>query len=423
MSRFPKPAEGSWTVHAGLNTDPISYEDSISPEFYELEREAVFKRSWLNVGRTDMLPRKGSYFTRELEVLGTSILVARGLDDEVRAFHNMCRHRGNKLVWQDFPREETHGMCRQFTCKYHGWSYGLDGSCVFVQQEDEFFDLDKSDYGLQPIHCEIWEGFIFINVSETPKETLREFLGPMVLGLEGYPFEKFTERWVYRAEINSNWKLFSDATQEFYHAPVLHGRQSPPAFSEPARKAGFEAPHYQVERRHRMLTTGGIRPWELQDDKVKPMEKALRAGLFGAWDPYDIGTALPAGLNPASIEPWGNQSFQLWPNLVFLFWSQGFYYVYHYWPTSFHSHVYEGTLYFLPARTARERVAHEMIAMSFKEFGIQDVNTCEATQKMLETRAVTRFPLCDQEILCRHFHHACGDAVQEYLKEREEMSL
>ena len=77
-------------------------------------------------------------------------IVVRGTDGEVRAFHNICRHRGNKLVWNDFPREETSGTCRQFTCKYHGWRYDLEGDLTFVQQEAEFFDLDKADYGLVP---------------------------------------------------------------------------------------------------------------------------------------------------------------------------------------------------------------------------------------------------------------------------------
>ena len=68
MARWPKPPEGSWTEYYQLGTEPISYEDSISPEFYELEREAIFKRAWLNVGRVEQLPRKGSYFTKELTV-------------------------------------------------------------------------------------------------------------------------------------------------------------------------------------------------------------------------------------------------------------------------------------------------------------------------------------------------------------------
>jgi Rieske 2Fe-2S family protein len=157
MARMPKPPEGSWTAHyPELGVEPISYEDSISPEFYGLEREAIFKRSWLNVGRVEQLPKGGSYFTKEIQIAKTSVIVARDKDGQVRAFHNICRHRGNKLVWSDFPGEETSGTCRQFICKYHAWRYDLDGSLAFVQQESEFFDLDKSAYGLVPVHCEIW---------------------------------------------------------------------------------------------------------------------------------------------------------------------------------------------------------------------------------------------------------------------------
>ena len=145
MARFPKPAEGSWTEHyPELGTGPVSYEDSINPEIYELERQAIFKRAWLNVGRVELLPRKGSYFTKEMKAANTSIIVVRTTKGEVKAYHNVCRHRGNKLVWNDKPFEETSGICRQFICKYHAWRYDLDGNLTYVQQEEEFFDLDKS---------------------------------------------------------------------------------------------------------------------------------------------------------------------------------------------------------------------------------------------------------------------------------------
>src|SRR5437764_13901091 len=107
-----KPAAGSWTAaYPELGTAPISYEDSSSAEFYELEREAIVRRTWLNIGRVEQVPKNGSYFTKELAVCNTSIIVVRGQDDTIRAFHNICRHRGNKLVWTDFPREETSGTC------------------------------------------------------------------------------------------------------------------------------------------------------------------------------------------------------------------------------------------------------------------------------------------------------------------------
>ena len=133
MARWPKPAEGSWTEHyPDLGTGPISFRDSTSPEFYAAEREVIFKRAWLNVGRVEELPRVGSYLTKDIAAAGTSIIVVKGKDQVIRAFHNVCRHRGNKLVWNDFPNEETKGVCRQFTCKYHAWRYDLDGALTFV---------------------------------------------------------------------------------------------------------------------------------------------------------------------------------------------------------------------------------------------------------------------------------------------------
>ena len=303
----------------------------------------------------------------------------------MRAFHNICRHRGNKLVWNDYPREETSGTCRQFTCKYHGWRYDLDGALTFVQQESEFFDLDKSEYGLVPVHCEVWEGFIFVNFAEEPEQSLREFLGPMITSLEGYPFDKMTERWYYRSEVKANWKLYMDAFQEFYHAPVLHAEQSPGEVRGRRRRSrvrGAALPDRRAApaREHVRHPRVGARRGDAQADRGDP----AAAGSSARGTRPTSGDELPAGVNPAGCDPWGLDSFQLFPNFVILIWGQGWYLTYHYWPTSYNSHVFEGTLYFVPAKTPRERIAHELAAVSFKEFGLQDANTLEATQSMLE---------------------------------------
>ena len=116
IQSFEKPSAGSWTEAFGLGTGKVSFKDCYDPEFYELEKEAVFRRTWLHMGRVEhMLPRKGTYFTRELEFLGVSVLIIRGMDDEIRAFHNVCPHRGNKLMWDEYPDRESKGACRQ-TC-------------------------------------------------------------------------------------------------------------------------------------------------------------------------------------------------------------------------------------------------------------------------------------------------------------------
>jgi phenylpropionate dioxygenase-like ring-hydroxylating dioxygenase large terminal subunit len=417
MAHFQKPQEGSWTQHyPDLGTGPVSYEDSISPDHYELERRAIFARTWMNVGRVEQLPRAGSYFTRELAAAGTSVVIARGTDGEIRAFHNICRHRGNKLVWNDFPREETAGMCRQFTCKYHGWRYDLQGALTFVQQEDEFFDLDRDKFGLVPVECDVWEGFIFVNVD--PKNTvgLKEYLGEMGQELVGYPFDKMTQVYKYRAVVGSNWKLFIDAFAEFYHAPVLHAKQAVADESRKLQGIGYEAIAYKLDGPHGMVSSwGGMAPPK-DPSMVKPVERLLRSGLFGPWDRPDIDglDQLPPGVNPGRNKAWGVDSFVFFPNFMLLIWAPGWYLTYHYWPTAYNNHIFEGTLYFVPPNNATERLRQELAAVTFKEYALQDGNTLEATQMMIESGAVKEFPLNDQEILLRQLHKTARDYVSTY---------
>src|SRR3954454_14902892 len=414
MPHFTKPPEGSWTEHYGLGTGPISYEDSISPEHYELERDAIFRRTWLNVGRVEQLPRKGSYFTKELDAARTSVIIVRNMDGEVRAFHNMCRHRGNKLVWNDYPREETSGTCRQFTCKYHGWRYDLEGDLTFVQQEQEFFDLDKADYGLAPVRADVWAGFIFVNFDDDAPP-LHEYLGRLGAGVEDYPFDKMTQVHTYKAEIGANWKLFIDAFMEFYHAPVLHAKQATEEESRKLQGYGYEALAYDIDGPHAMVSSwGGMAPPK-DETMVKPIERVLRSGLFGIWDAPDIGIdELPPGVNPARHQSWGTDSFVFFPNFMVLIWKPNWYLTYHYWPTSYNTHIFEGTLYFVPPKTAFERLQQELAVVTFKEYGLQDGNTLEATQTMLESGAISRFPLNDQEVLLRQLHTTARRYTREY---------
>ncbi|EFC86043.1 aromatic ring-hydroxylating dioxygenase subunit alpha [Parafrankia sp. EUN1f] len=422
MAHAGKPAEASWTGrYPDLGTGLVSYEDSISPEFYELEREAIFKRAWLNVGRVEQLPRKGSFFTKNLDVAKTAVIIARDMDGRVRAFHNVCRHRGNKLVWENTPKHETSGVCRQFMCRYHGWRYGLDGQLKFVLQEEEFFDFDKADFPLVSVHCEVWEGFIFINLADEPSQTLPEFLGPMVRGLEGYPFHLVTERYAYKADLLSNWKIYLDAFQEYYHASVLHSQQQVPSLR--SFESGFKAPYYQTDGPHRLVSTGG---WKgvprhlLPRDQMYPIEPNIEAGLMGPWQRPDIPELdpanLPAGLNPGGLDPWSISNFQIFPNFVILVYERGWYLTYQYWPTSHNTHSWEMSYYFPQSQNASERIRHELTAVISKEAGLQDAGTLDGTQMGLESRVIDRYPLSDQEITVRHLHKVTENWVQSYLR-------
>jgi phenylpropionate dioxygenase-like ring-hydroxylating dioxygenase large terminal subunit len=268
----------------------------------------------------------------------------------------------------------------------------------------------------------VWEGFIFVNLDPDTTTSASEYLGALGAGLVGYPFDKMTQVFKYRAEVGANWKLFIDAFAEFYHAPVLHAKQAVGEESRKLQGYGYEALAYELDGPHGMVSSwGGMSPPK-DPSMVKPIENVLRSGLFGPWDAPDIGMGLdelPPALNPARAKVWGVDSFVFFPNFMLLVWAPNWYLTYHYWPTAYNKHIFEGTLYFVPPTSARERLAQELAAVTFKEYALQDGNTLEATQRMIESRAVTSFPLNDQEILLRHLHRTAGRYVADHQAETE----
>src|SRR5215510_14391447 len=104
------------TAAAGLSADPVSVEPYRSEEFYKLERERVFARSWLMLCRVEEIPKAGDYVVKDIDVCGASVLVIRGKDGNIRAFHNVCSHRGNLLVW-----EKSGSASPMLVCRYHSW--------------------------------------------------------------------------------------------------------------------------------------------------------------------------------------------------------------------------------------------------------------------------------------------------------------
>jgi hypothetical protein len=227
-----------------------------------------------------------------------------------------------------------------------------------------------------------------------------------------------TEHYSYRSEINANWKLFIDAFTEFYHAPILHMKQAEKEEAEKLAKFGFEALAYDIKGDHSMVSSwGGMSPPK-DLSMVKPIEQILHSGLFGPWDRPDIKgilpDELPPAINPGRHKTWGTDSFEFFPNFTLLFWAPGWYLTYNYWPTAVDKHIFEADLYFVPPKNLRERLSQELAAVTFKEYAFQDANTLEATQSMINTRVVTDFPLCDQEILLRHLHMTAWNYVNAY---------
>ncbi|WP_281783674.1 aromatic ring-hydroxylating oxygenase subunit alpha [Sinimarinibacterium flocculans] len=412
-----KPGERWIDKYPHLNTEPVSYESATSPEFYALEREAVFRRSWLYVGRTEWVSSPGQFFTKEIEVCNTSVIVVRGKDQEVRAFHNVCPHRGNKLVWDTHPASEVQGRCARFYCKYHGIGFGLDGRCEHLTDAESWYGEQGSGLKLAEVPCELWNGFIFINLTpEGPQQSLRQFLGEYYWkGFDGYPFEKLTSRFSSRGVCRSNWKTLMDAFNEVYHGVFVHQQSFPylMQFSNEQLQA-MRNNFFALIGRHGFYNS----PRNPQGLFVTDLERLAVAAGTGPQHPFEIplDKMVPPAANPLGTEDWGTSSHFIFPNLQIQFYYPGWYLTYQYWPLAHNRMRFEVDMHFLPARNFSEMFSHYGATSIFLDALLQDVNNLEATQRGLESGVFNRWPLSDEEIMVRGFHQQIYDAVEQYCR-------
>ena len=370
--------------YPGLDTDLVSTEPCINPEFFERERELIFRRHWLMMGRVQELPEAGDYFVRDLIVCGVSILIVRGDDGIVRAFHNTCPHRGNTVVMNE------RGRCPgRFGCNFHGWAFTPRGELEFVPDEENFFGLDKSNYGLSPVHCEIWEGFIFINLAAEPAETLREFLGGLGTQLDGAGFEKMRLLKTYKVEEVANWKTGIDAQNELYHLPFQHRFTIGDSFllkdNRYCRFSNVNLYNYhsvwscEYNPDHRELPTENL--LNRMDRSLNNVRMSQRISNFD-W-------------------------YLLFPNAAILLFegvSGDFFMTYNFWPLAVDRTVWEMRYYFPAAENVGQRLAQECTIGRLRDTLMEDAFQHEQIQKGLATRARAHMIMQDEEITIRHFH-------------------
>lgn len=196
------------------------------PEFYKLELEHFWPKTWLLAGHTGELPEKGSY--KVWNNLGWPVVIVRGADDQIRAFHNVCRHRGGAFV------ADKQGTARVFACHFHGWTYSLDGALKGLPCPQDFPGLDKSQNGLLPLQCETWGPLIFINRDLTAP-SLPSALGPRVCGeTKDYDFDQRVVFGTSRYDIQTNWKFVYEAFRDVYHSYTVHSETFGPALKRGA---------------------------------------------------------------------------------------------------------------------------------------------------------------------------------------------
>jgi phenylpropionate dioxygenase-like ring-hydroxylating dioxygenase large terminal subunit len=184
------------------------------PEFFEAEKRAFLRKAPQIVCHESEIAEPGEW--RSLEYLGESVIVIRGDDGEVRAFSNVCRHRGSRLV------DGTAGCAKVLTCPYHAWSYARDGRLVGVPHRGEYPGLQTETLGLFPVALENWRGFLFITI-EPGMPSVSEIMAPYEEEIEPYRFCDLRALQQVRLRPRAlNWKTIADNYSDHLHIPVGH---------------------------------------------------------------------------------------------------------------------------------------------------------------------------------------------------------
>ena len=184
------------------------------PEFFRVEMERLIRPAWQIVCHQNDIEAAGAW--RSLDLLGESLFAIRGQDGAVRAFANVCRHRGSRLL------DGQAGCAKRLTCPYHAWTYGTDGRLIAVPNRQEYGDLRLEDWGLTPVETEIWKGFVFVRL-DSGGPSVAEMMAPHEAEVAPYRMEEM--RALGRITLRPravNWKNVADNYSDGLHIAVAH---------------------------------------------------------------------------------------------------------------------------------------------------------------------------------------------------------
>jgi len=381
-----------------LGPSYVPVEPNISALYFEDERSRLFKRVWLQVGRVEAIPNPGNYFVSQLEVLGASVFVTRGRDGVLRAFHNLCRHRGNRLV------KQAEGSAKAFSCGFHGWTYNSEGALVTIPLEREFRGCDKAELGLIPLALDVWEGFIFVHLNIEPEESLRDYLRPVAGLLDGFPFVEMELSGWWSARLASNWKTFQDAFIEAYHVLAVHRRSIPDFRLDPI------VPSAQPLGRHCKLTY-----YQNMHHEPKPAEalafKLGSSAFLNIDNTNDLKTRQWPSLNFERRDNWVFDEFVIFPNFH-LFLGDGWMLCHEFWPVTVDHTDWHVKYYQQRTTSPAVRIAQEYSKVAMRDAIREDLSTIENTHAAQRSGVMPFMTLSSSlESLIVHHHGVVADYV------------
>jgi glycine betaine catabolism A len=373
---------------AGAKTLPQKY--FASPEVFAEEQVKIFAKQWLLVGHQSQVAKPGDYLVAE--VAGESLIITRDQRSTIRGFYNVCRHRGTRL------KEDACGHASAIQCPYHAWTYGLDGRLIGAPHMDEVPGFDKADYSLHPVNLGIWEGFIFVNLtnpdsltsilSQRERQKKSPTAGAQVSLEEWFaPLKGKSSHWnmsILRAakrveyDVRANWKLMFENYSECYHCPGVH-----PTLSK-------ISPYDSAEND---LTEGPFLGGFMKINQGKSLTMSGNACAVPVGDPPSPGS----GVAGAEAEDRHRVFYySVFPNML-LSMHPDYVMVHQLWPQSPDRTLILCDWFFHPAAFDRQDFKPEDAIEFWDMTNKQDWHVCELSQQGIASRAYVPGPYSARE--------------------------
>jgi carnitine monooxygenase subunit len=347
------------------------------PNFFDLEMERVIQPSWQVVCHVSDIANPGDWHS--LELLGESVIVMRGDDGNVRAFHNVCRHRASRLV------DGAQGCAKKLVCPYHGWTYEKDGRLSGVPNKADYSGLDMGSLGLLTVQCEIWQGFIFIRLTGDGP-SVAEMMAPYEDMVAPYRFPEM--RAFGRVTLRPravNWKNVADNYSDGLHIPVAH----PGLTRLFGRGYGIEAAAHVDRMWGDLIDRPSANPSERAYQHFLPRvdhlsEKAQRHWLY----------------------------FKLWPNVAFDIYPDQVDFM-QFIPVSPTQTMIREIAYALPDNRREMKAARYLNWRINRQVNTEDTALIARVQAGMESRAYVPGPLGESEVCLRGFAQKLRTLIPE----------
>lgn len=343
-----------------------------SEALFALERQQLFLTHWQLAGHECDIPAPGDWLAFDL--LGERAVVMRGADGVVRAFHNLCRHRGARVV------DGAKGHCKgAMVCPFHGWVYNLDGSLRGAARPGSFGDLPRAEFGLKPIEMEMFHGFIFLRFAPGPQPAIATLLAPFAEDFAAYRLQDVlpVTMPIWSSDLPVNWKSVRDVDNEGYHVALAH----------PGLQELYGRTYRDLHLENGLSVSVGWfgdapgRGWSVRNYvRLAPPRPDLPTHLQQAWTYY--------GLFPNTVFAMTPEGVQFYQDL----------------PVSVGLTRLTGRLYRWPDESRQTRIARYLAYRIDRETSVEDRQLSIWSNESMKSSAFDGFHLSDLEYGLRRHH-------------------